>query len=150
MSLLCMDVRTWHAIDMAVTTYFASNISATINQGIGPNPISKKDTKAIPQCSQGLGQIMPLLLRCKIITCLTYRWKNDKLKNRKSIISIVYIFFTVLHAYTCMCDLNYVYSLIRMYIYKCSFYACIQRSTHLYMQVVKSLYTVHIPIYSYT
>jgi hypothetical protein len=32
---------------IAVATYLASNISATINHGIGPKPISKKDTNAI-------------------------------------------------------------------------------------------------------
>ena len=34
-----------HAIDIAVATYLASNISATINQGIGPKPISVVDGK---------------------------------------------------------------------------------------------------------
>ena len=32
---------TIQAMLMAVATYFASNISATINHGIGPNPISE-------------------------------------------------------------------------------------------------------------
>ena len=31
---------TIHAMLIAVATYFASNISATINHGIGPSPIS--------------------------------------------------------------------------------------------------------------
>ena len=31
---------TIHAMLIAVATYFASNISATINHGIGPRPIS--------------------------------------------------------------------------------------------------------------
>mmetsp|Transcript_5353 Transcript_5353/g.11167 ORF Transcript_5353/g.11167 Transcript_5353/m.11167 type:complete len:261 (+) Transcript_5353:963-1745(+) len=35
---------TWHDADIAVATYFASNISATMSHGIGPNPISKKLT----------------------------------------------------------------------------------------------------------
>ena len=32
---------------MAVATYFWSNISATMSQGMGPSPISKKKTKSI-------------------------------------------------------------------------------------------------------
>ena len=35
---------TMQATDMAVATYLESNISATMSHGIGPRPISKKDT----------------------------------------------------------------------------------------------------------